>query len=158
MHRRIAAFTIGAVALLGLTACTGSADPSASTSSSRGAGGGDAATDEAGDDGQSTQDACALISETIADATDAFDSAEESTPESVVAAMKSASETLSRVTDEITNDEVAVLLPDLVDMYAQTAEVMEAALVGDTAGLTQLSDLGDEFTDTTARFQELCLS
>ncbi len=157
MHRRIAALTLVAVAILGLTACTGSADPGATPSNSAG-GAGDAHEDAPGDEGQTTQDACSLLHQTIAEATEAYDATEDATPESVVEAMQSATETLSQVSPQITNDDVAALLPDLIDMFAQTAEVMGAIISGDTDALGQLSELGDEFTDTTSRYQELCLS
>jgi hypothetical protein len=145
MHRRIAALTL-ALALVGLTAC---AAPSSSDTAPR-------SGDEKGDDGQTTAQACQLIHETITDATDSFEATTDADPNAVVAAMRAATDTLSGVSAQVTNDDVAELLPDLIGMFGETADVMESIIDGDAAALGDLTALGDEFRTTTTRFQELC--
>ncbi|HYJ51218.1 MAG TPA: hypothetical protein VEX12_14980, partial [Microbacterium sp.] len=85
MSHRVAALTLAAVALLGLTACT---SPASVTPDSR-------SSDAPGDAGQSTADACALVQQGIEDATAQFDNAASADPQSVVDAMKTAAQTLA---------------------------------------------------------------
>ncbi|WP_345801732.1 hypothetical protein AAIB33_01125 [Microbacterium sp. AZCO] len=148
MNRRIAALTIAAVALLGLTACTASPDSNADSSP--------AASDAAGDEGQSVADACALIQDTITDATKEFGNAASDDPAAVVEAMKSAADKISAAADQVTNDDVAAILPDLQQMFAKTAEVMQSIVEGDVSKLDELTALGDSFKETSQRFQDLC--
>lgn len=144
--------TIAAVALLGLTGCTGA--PAGSSSS--GASGASQPADAAGDNGQSTADACALVQSTITEATDGFENASADDPGAVVDAMKSAAEKLTASTSQITNDQVAALLPSLRDMFTKTGDVMEAVAAGDMSKLEDLSSLSTQFQETSEAFQKVC--
>ncbi len=150
MNRRIAALALAAVALLGLTACTGAPPFGGGTA------GPTIGTDAPGDDGQSVSDACDLIATTITEATTEFESAASADPAAIVEAMKSAAQKLADAAGRVTNDEVAALLPDLQAMFDQTSEVMQALVDGDVSKLGDLTELGETFQDTTTRFQELC--
>src|SRR5690242_2129831 len=101
MNRRIAALTMAAVALLGLTACTGpgSTPPKPSVSTSGEADGSDG---DAGD-GQSVEEACALIQQTMTEATEEFSNASTEDPAAVVEAMKAAAEKLQDAASQISN-------------------------------------------------------
>jgi hypothetical protein len=150
MNRRFAALTIAAVALFGLTACTGSSgdsgdSPPASESSAPSDG-----------DGQSVADACALVQDTIEDATAEFGEASVQDPAAVVDAMQAAAGKLAEAASQVTNEDVAAILPDLEEMFATTAEVMQGIVEGDISKLDDLTALGDGFQETTQRFQELC--
>ena len=141
--------TVGAAA--GLTACTGSptsglASPTAQSS------------DLPGDDGQSAADACALVQQSIDDAADEFAGIATADPAAVVEAMRSAAERLSATATEITNDEVAALVPSLQDMFGQVGEVMDAVAKGDVTKAGELSELGEKFQATSQAFQEVCPS
>lgn len=149
--RSIAAITIAVVATFGLAACTGS--PTGGSSRSAGASGN---VDTPGDEGQSTADACALIQQTISDATAEFESASSDDPTQVVESMKAAAEKLSAAAATVTNDDVAALLPSLQEMFGKAAEVMQAIVDGDTSKLGDLSELGTDFQATSEKFQEIC--
>jgi hypothetical protein len=148
--RRIASLTLVAVALLGLTACTGS--PGAGTGTSRSAD----SSDQPGDGGQSTADACALIQESIQEATAEFESAATADPAAVVDAMSSAAERLAETATQVTNDEVAAVVPALQEMFTEVAEVMDAIAQGDASRVDDLSQLGTKFQQTSETFQEIC--
>jgi hypothetical protein len=159
MARRFAAFTIaatlGTVAVLGLAGCTAGPTGTTATQSGASQSGGSQTQDETGDGGQSTADACALVQETISEATDEFDSGAED-PAAVVDAMNAAAEKLSGVASQVTNDEVAALLPSLQDMFTQAGEVMAAVADGDMSKVEDLTELGTNFQETSETFQEIC--
>lgn len=150
MSPKIAAVLIAAVATLGLSACTASSA----------AGPGSAATtqssDRPGDDGQSTADACALVQESIEEATADFESAATADPAAAVEAMRSAAERLGETAAQVTNDEVAALLPSLESMFSEVGEVMNAIAQGDASRVGDLSELGTKFRETSETFQEVC--
>ena len=157
MHRRIAALTLAVVATFGLSACTGSPAPASSVSAP--AGGSSASqesTDSGAEGGQTVSEACALVHDTISEATGQFDQATEQDPAVVVEAMRNAADQLGETALQVTNTEVAALLPPLQEMFTQVSEVMEALVAGDTSRLTELSELGTDFQQTVQRFQELC--
>ena len=150
MRRRIAAASIAAVVLLGMTACTGS--PGGGISAS----GIPKSSDEPGDEGQSTSDACALIREGIEKATDEFESAPSDDPSAVLESMKQAAQRIAELSPQITNDEVAAILPALQAMFAEAGEVMDAVARGDLSQVDDLSELGTRFHQTSEAFQEIC--
>ncbi|SDH53580.1 hypothetical protein [Microbacterium pygmaeum] len=148
--RLVVITTLSAVALLGLAGCTGAPAPS-------GTGGGSSQNEDApGDGGQSTQDACALVQETISDATAEFETSGAEDPAAVAEAMNAAAEKLAGAALQVTNDEVAALLPALRDMFAQAGEVMTAVTQGDVSKVEDLTELGTKFQETSESFQEIC--
>ena len=70
--------------------------------------------------------------------------------------MRSAAAELSDTAAQITNDEVAALVPSLQDMFTQVAEVMDAVVRGDTSKVSELSELGEQFQATSEAFQQVC--
>jgi hypothetical protein len=154
MARRFAAFTItatlSAVALLGLAGCTTGPTDTSSTQS-----GASQNADEAGDGGQSTADACALVQETISSATSDFEEGAED-PAAVGEAMNAAAEKLSGVASQVTNDEVAALLPSLQEMFVKAGEVMAAVSGGDMSKVEDLTELGSTFQETSEALQDIC--
>ncbi len=151
MSRKLAAATIALTALFGLTACTGSPAGPAASPTSR-------SSDLPGDEGQSTADACALVAQSIQDATAEFETIATADPAAVVEAMRSAAAELSETANQVTNDEVAALLPSVQDMFSQVAEVMDAVVQGDVTKVDELSELGAKFRATSEAFQEVCSS
>lgn len=147
--RALAALSLTAAAAWGLTACTGSPSASAPTASSQ-------SSDEPGDAGQSKADACALIAESIQDATAEFEGIATADPAAVVDAMGAAAEQLSDTATQVTNDEVAAVLPSVQAMFAEVAEVMDAIARGDVTKVDDLSQLATEFQETSDAFQEVC--
>lgn len=156
MHRRLTALALATIALFGLTACTGApaATPSSSSSGAAQTGGGG----DAGGDGQTVGEACALIQDTIAGATGEFESAASADPAAIVEAMKTAASQVAEAASQVTNEEVAALLPSLQEMLTQTSELMQALVDGDVSKLGEMSEIGESFQETTERFQELCAS
>lgn len=149
MRRRFAAVALALALAAGLAACSGSAAGENTPEVTR---------DQAGDQGQSTADACALVQGSIEEAGEAFASASADDPSSVVDAMRAASDELVSVSAQITNDEVAALLPSLSEMFAQASEAMDAVASGDATRLGEIGEAFGTFEATSARFQELCAS
>ncbi|MET0813507.1 MAG: hypothetical protein ABWY03_10650 [Microbacterium sp.] len=146
--RRIAILALTATAVFGLAACTSSSTPSPTGSS--------VGSDSAGDEGQSVEDACALVQGTITEVTAEFENLGSGDPAAVVEAVKAASQKIGDVSSQITNDEVAAIVPSLQDMFAQVGETMTAIVEGDVTKLDDLSALGESFETTTQQFQEIC--
>lgn len=153
MHRRIAAVALAATLTLGLAGCFGiGGSPTSSASAPAPTIG----ADDEGDAGQSTADACMLIQDTFTEATAEFDQAATEDPAAVVEAMRSAADSLAAAADQITNDEVAALLPSLQEMFTQVGDVMQAIVDGDVTQLENLATLGATIQQTAQDFQELC--
>jgi hypothetical protein len=150
MNRRTAALALAAVAVFGLAGCTASPGSTPAGSAS--------ATDAAGDGGQSTADACALVQDTITSATKEFDSASASDPGQVVDAMKAAAQQLSAVAPKVTNDEMAALLPAIQDVFQKTGDTMSAIVSGDLSKAGDMAEVGTSMQDAMQKFQTLCAS
>ena len=149
MNRRIAALAIAAAALLGLAACTASPESSPTGSSSA-----DAGADSS--DGQSVAEACALIQGTIQEAADEFEGVTDGDPAVIVDAMRKAADDLAAAAEEITNEDVAAVLPGVQEMFEKTADLMQSIVEGDVSKISELGSLGTEFQSTVQEFQELC--
>ncbi|WP_019181884.1 hypothetical protein [Microbacterium yannicii] len=158
LHRRIAALTIAGAALFGLTACIGTplVDGSESTAPPVSESTEAPTDDAAGDAGQSTEDACRLVADTISQATDEFGNLASDDPAAVVGAMEAAAQQIAETSSQITNDEVAAILPPLQDMFQQVADVMGAVAEGDMSRVAEIEELGTTFQETSQQFQELC--
>ncbi len=154
--RRLAALTLAAVTLLSVTACTGAPTGSAQPSAPSSSAGTPRAEDSAGDQGQSTADACRLIQDTIEQASAEFDNVSNEDPAALVDAMEAAAQQLADASSQITNDEVAALLPSLQQMFSDIADVMGALAEGDASRIAEVQELGASFQETSTRFQELC--
>lgn len=165
LPRRFAALTLATVALIGLTGCTGfptgtaGSTPSATSSEpADGAGdGSDSGTGEGSADGeQTTAEACALIEETMTEATAGFENLDPENPDAIVEGMEAAVQTLSDLSTEITNEEVAAILPELQTTFQQVADIMAAIVAGDASKVAEFEQLGASFQETGERYQELC--
>jgi hypothetical protein len=157
MNRTFPAAAMTAAALLLLVGCTGDAEPytaaTAATAEDESTG---QSQDAPGDDGQSVEDACAVIAQTITDATAEFDGGDADDLAAVAEAMEAAAAELATEAGAITNDEVAALVPDLQQMFAEAGEVFVALGEGDASGVEDLEEIGTRFQETGAAFEELC--
>lgn len=156
--RRIAALVLSGVLLTSVTACSGipflsGGSSPASTSSPRSTEGSGDAT---GDGGQSAAQACAIVQDTITQATNEFQNISAEDPAAVVQAMQTAAEGIAAASSQITNDQVAALLPSLQDTFQQIADAMGAIAQGDVSKLAEIEKLGTTFQETSQKFQELC--
>ena len=151
---RLATLILAGAALLGLTACSGI--PLVSSSASPFRSSAPTVEDEPGDSGQSAADACALVEDTITQATDEFADISSEDPTAVIDAMQAAAQRITEASAAITNDEVAALLPPLQEMFAQVADVMGAISQGDVARIAEVEELGTSFQQTIEEFQAVC--
>jgi len=150
MNRRITALTIAASALLGLTACT--AFPAASPSPSRTA----EATESPDGDGQTVAEACAMVQDTIQQASEDFQNAAQDDPGAVVEAMNTAAAQLADAAEQITNEDVAAVLPGVQEMFSTTAEILQDIVEGDVSKIGELATIGETFQETVREFEDLC--
>ena len=157
MNRTFPAAAMTAAALLLLVGCTADAEPdtaaTAATAEDESTG---QSQDAPGDDGQSVEDACAVIAQTITDATAEFEGGDADDLAAVAEAMEAAAAELATEAGAITNDEVAALVPDLQQMFAEAGEVFVALGEGDASGVEDLEEIGTRFQETGAAFEELC--
>lgn len=156
LSRRLTALTLAGVAMLGLTACTGASTVSDGSRPTSSASEPKPSVDVQGDEGQSTADACALVEDTISQASAEFENISSEDPTALVEAMRSAAQQLSDASSQITNDQVAALVPSLQEMFSKVADVMQALAEGDASKLGEVEQLGTSFQETSAAFQELC--
>ena len=141
MNRRLATVAITAAAIFGLSACAGSPT-----------GGGAAPAEKE----QTVAEACAVIADTMTDATSEFQDLSMDDMASVIEAMDAATASLDDASTKVTNEEVAELLPQLQEMFQKASEGMTAISEGDLDKLAEFQDLGTEFQDVVADYQELC--
>ncbi|MEI3865943.1 hypothetical protein V6S02_02475 [Microbacterium sp. CCNWLW134] len=157
MRSTAAIGTLSLLAVLALAGCTGSPASSPSEDSAASQGTTDeGSSDTSGDGGQSTQDACLLISDSITEATTEFQEASAEDPGAVAEAARAAADSLASAASQVTNDEIAALLPELQDMFTQTAEVMDSVASGDLTQIEDAAAIGESFQVTVTKFQELC--
>ncbi|MEJ1156152.1 hypothetical protein [Microbacterium marmarense] len=156
LARRFAVLAVATSLVFGATACTATPEEADSAASTNSNGSTSDWVDAQGDEGQSTDDACALVQDTITSATDDFDVASEDDPSAVVDAMQAAADQLAELTPAVTNDEVAALVPSLETLFRQIGESMNDILNGDTESLEELDQLGGDYQATIAEFQALC--
>jgi hypothetical protein len=157
MRSTAAIGTLSLLAVLALVGCTGAptVSPGDDTAASQGSTD-SGSTDASGDDGQSTEDACLLISDSITEATTEFQEASADDPGAVAEAARAAADSLASAASQITNDEISALLPELQDMFTQTAEVMDSVASGDLSQIGDAAQIGESFQVTVTKFQELC--
>ena len=74
----------------------------------------------------------------------------------VAEAARAAADSLASAASQITNDEISALLPELQDMFTQTAEVMDSVASGDLSQIGDAAEIGESFQVTVTKFQELC--
>ncbi len=151
LSRRLAAVAIAAAAVFGLTGCvgfpagSGSAAPSASASSDAGSG-----------EGQTTQEACQLVNDTIPSATEEFEQATTEDPEAVAEAFRAAAQSIADASGQVTNEEVAALLPSLQELFEKVADLLPAIIAGDTSKAAEFEEMGADLQASMQEFETLC--
>lgn len=152
LPHRFAALTIAAAAVLGLAGCTGissgSATPAPEISTSE--------SDGTAEGTQTTAEACALVNDIMTEATAEFENMDPNDPDAVVQGMEAAVQSLDDAAAQVTNEEVAAILPELQDMFQQVGDLMTAIIDGDTGKLAELEEVAGGFQETALKFQELC--
>lgn len=173
MNRRMTAIAISAVAIFGLTGCTGTLVPAESASS--GAGSSSTApsasatatpntSEEAadGDDtaagGQTVAEACAVVTSSVNDAMVGLQNVDAaSDPQTSIDALTTASDAIGAAAGEIDNPEVVAAATGLQGTFSQIAGVAKAVLIdGDTSQAEQMGTLTQELQTSVTSFTELC--
>jgi hypothetical protein len=173
MNRRITALLVTAVALFGLSACTGTPltgsevessgapsssapqGPEASASPSPSTSEGPAEDSSAS---ASVADACAVISDAVTDATAGFDDMQASEdPQAAIEAMKASADAIGAAIGGIDNEEVAAAARGMQAGFMGMAEATKAIMDGDVSKAAELQDLSTEIVKSFTAFQELCV-
>lgn len=154
LHRGLAAVAITATAMLGLSACMGA--PIVSSGSSNPSQSAAPADDSGASGGQTVAEACALIADTMTQATEEFENLSAEDPSAVIDSMDAAVQAISDASSSVTNEEVAALLPSLQDMFQTLSDALRAIAEGDMSKLAEFENVGTEFQETSTQFQELC--
>ena len=151
MNRRITALAIVVAAtVFGLTSCTAFPTPSPTASSTA------EASETPDAEGQSVAEACALVQDTIEQASKDFQDAAQDDPAAVVEAMKTAAAELGDAADQITNEDVAAVLPGVQEMFDTTAGILQDIVEGDVSAIGKLATIGETFQETVQQFEDLC--
>ncbi|HWI30181.1 MAG TPA: hypothetical protein VNT50_01685 [Microbacterium sp.] len=157
MNRRLTALTITAVALFGLTACTGSAGAAPSSSSTPTSSASEGSGSPEGS--ASVADACAVIQEQVSGAMSEFEGVDASSdPQLVIDGMTAAAEAIGTAIGDIDNDEVRTAAEGLRDAFAGMGEVMKAVVIdGDVSKAAEMQERTAQFQESFTAFQELCV-
>lgn len=105
--------------------------------------------------GQSIDEACTVVLESVQDAVSAGTSA--AGPDAVAEELRSAVAALNDATDEVVNSEVSEILPDLREGIDGLAGALEGLVAEDSTALEGLGTLQDDVGEAFAAFQEICL-
>lgn len=152
LSRGLAAVAIASTALLGLTACTGFPGAAGSSTSAPG----DSGPDGGSGDGQSVQEACQLVNDTITSATEEFEQATTEDPAAVTEAFTAAADSIAEASTRITNEEVAAILPSLQELFEQVAELVPAIIEGDTSKAAEFGEISEDLQSSMQEFEALC--
>jgi hypothetical protein len=159
MNRRIAAWTIAAVAVLGLAACSG---PSSTAAGTKPASGSSApAEDTQAESSQSIADACAIAGAKIQEATDAFSTidmaAAQSDPQGTVEEFTAIVDAIGEATESVSNADVKSAMTAFHEDYASLRDVLQKVLVEqDVNAASEMGTLGTDLQESALAIGELC--
>lgn len=159
MNRKIAAWTIAAVAVLGLTACSGT--PTASepktddTTTSA-----EAPAENTAD--QSVADACAVVLPALSEASTSMSGlsdmeAAASDPQGTVDAFKETVATIGAAADSVTNAEVKEAAGAVHEQYTKLSDLLSAVLIDqDASAASEMTTLTTDLTDAATELSTVC--
>ncbi|REJ05269.1 hypothetical protein DY023_10460 [Microbacterium bovistercoris] len=156
MNRRIAAIAIAAVAILGLSACSGT--PASDSSSGKSS----SASKEAPETtDQSVADACKIATDKVSAASSGLQdidmSKAASDPQGTIDALTTLVDSLGEASESVSNPEVKAAVTDFHDSYAQLRDVFKKVVVdGDTSAASDISTLTGDLNDSVKALTELC--
>jgi hypothetical protein len=158
MNRRIAAWTIAAVAVLGLTACSGS--PSTSEEPAEDANTTEEAPAETNAD-QSVADACSVIIAEVSEASSSMSGLDMESaaadPQATVDTFTETVDAIGAAADSISNEEVKVVADALYDQYGQLRDILSAVLIDqDMSAASDMTTLSTDITETATELSTLC--
>ncbi|CAH0125955.1 MULTISPECIES: hypothetical protein [unclassified Microbacterium] len=155
MNRRIAAFAIATVAVLGLTACSGAAEEPTSDKADSG----DSAPAEETNTDQSVEDACGIVIPQLTEASNAMSSIDPASadPQATVDQFNEYIGKLGDTVDSVSNTEVKEATTAVYDDFVALGEVLTKVVVEqdlDAAG--DLSTITSDVTESATALQQLC--
>lgn len=161
MNRKIAAWTIAAVAVLGLTACSGT--PSASDEGPDEATSSEATeektTENAGD--QSVADACATATEQVGAANTTLSNldleAAAADPQGTVDAFTETVDAIGAAAESVNNAEVKDAVTALYEDFGKMRDVLSAVLVDqDMSAASEMTTITTDVTESATALSTLC--
>ncbi|WP_243230689.1 hypothetical protein [Microbacterium sp. CIAB417] len=159
MNRTIAAWTIAVVAVLGLTACSGS--PSASEPETDDSSTSEEAPAETTTD-QSVADACAVVVPALTEASSSMSGlsdmeAAASDPQGTVDAFNETVASIGEAADSVTNAEVKEAATALHEQYTKLGDLLSAVLIDqDASAASDMSTLTTDLMDSATELSTLC--
>lgn len=156
MNRRIAAFTIAAVAVLGLAGCAGSTAPADDKSDQ----GGDSAPVEETNTDQSVEEACGIVIPKLQEATSAsgeIDTTGATDPQTTVDQFNTIVEGLGEAADSVSNAEVKEATGAVHENFVALSDVLSKVLIdGDMTAAEDMTTIVSDMTDSATALQEVC--
>lgn len=156
MNRRIAAWTIAAVAVLGLTACSGA--PAAEEGNSSKEKTDSAAVEETNTD-QSVEDACGIVIPELTEASSAMSDidAAAADPQATVDQFNTFVTSLGETVDKVSNPEVKEATTAVYDDFVTLSEMLQKVVVDqDVSAAEDLSTVTSDMTESATALQKLC--
>lgn len=156
MNRRIAAFAIASVAVLGLTACAGGAaeEPTEDTADSA-----EAPAEETNTD-QSVEDACGIVVPQLQEASNAatdIDTSGEADPQATVDQFNKVVDAFGEAADSVSNAEVKDATTAVYEDFVALSDVLNKVLVEeDLDAASDMSTITSDMTESATALQELC--
>jgi len=157
MNRRIAAWTIATVAVLGLTACSGAPATEEDTSNDSSD---SAATEETETNAnQSVEDACGIVIPELTEASSAMSDidAAAADPQATVDQFNTFVTSLGETVDKVSNPEVKEATTAVYDDFVTLSEMLQKVVVDqDVSAAEDLSTVTSDMTESATALQELC--
>lgn len=158
MNRRIAAFAIASVAILGLTACSGGAAEDTANDSADSA---DSAPAEETTTDQSVEEACGIVIPQLTEASSAMSeidmTAAEVDPQATVDQFNSFVGTLGETVDSVSNAEVKEATAAVYEDFTALGDLLTQVVVEqDMSAAGELSAITGDVTASATALQELC--
>lgn len=158
MNRRIAAWTIATVAVLGLTACSGA--PAAEDDTSNNEAGDSATTEETETNtDQSVEDACGIVIPAFTEAGSAMNEVDPASgdPQASVDQFNTVVADLGATVDEVSNPEVKAATTEVYDHFVSLGEILTKVVVEeDLSAAEELTTVTTDMTESATALQELC--
>lgn len=158
MNRRIAAFAIATVAILGLTACSGGASENTSSDSADSADS-SAPAEETNTD-QSVEEACGIVLPKLQEASTAagdIDTTGATDPQTTVDQFNTVVAAFGDAADSVSNEEVKAATTAVYEDFGALSEVLSKVLVDqDMSAASDLSTITSDMTDSATALQKLC--
>ncbi|KRB38673.1 hypothetical protein ASD93_01580 [Microbacterium sp. Root180] len=96
------------------------------------------------------------MTDTITSATDEFEQATSEDATAAAEAFHAAAASIADASSQVTNEEVAALLPSLQELFENVADLLPAIIEGDEAKSAEFAEVGTDLQTTMQQFEELC--